>query len=107
MNQSRTLMGVGFKYEGSLDKELVIRKNIDIKISKANIDLIKAEIIKRSPVLMGACRDNPTKDSIGESLLRQGYSPQTLSYVIPLLIEEGFCVANDRKPFIITKNRNA
>lgn len=103
MNQARTLMGVGFKYEGSLDKELVIHKKINIKISKANVDLIKSEIIRRSPVLMGACRDNPTKDSIGESLIKQGYSPQTLSYVIPLLIEEGFCVANDRKPFVVTK----
>jgi hypothetical protein len=47
-----------------------------------------------------ACRD---KNSIGESLKAQGYSPQNLSYVIPLLIEEGFCVANDKKPFVITK----
>lgn len=52
---------------------------------------------------MGACRDNPSKYSIGESLREQSYSPQNLSYVIPLLIEEGFCVANDKKPFVITK----
>lgn len=52
---------------------------------------------------MGACRDNPSKNSIGEALKMQGYSPQNLSYVIPLLIEEGFCVANDQKPFVITK----
>ncbi len=103
MNQSRTLMGIDFEYEGSLDKELIIHKKMNIKISKASIALIKSEITRRSPVLMGACRDNPSKDSIGESLLKQGYSPQTLSYVVPLLIKEGFCAVNDRKPFLVTK----
>lgn len=103
MKQTKTLMGVGFKYEGSLDNGLIIYKNIDIKISKIIINAIKSEIIRRSPVLMGACRDNPSKNSIGESLKMQGYSPQNLSYVIPLLIEEGFCAANDKKPFVITK----
>ncbi len=103
MNQTKTLMGVGFKYEGSLDNGLVIHKRISIGISKDIVNTIKSEIIRRSPVLMGACRDNPSKHSIGESLKMQGYSPQNLSYVIPLLIEEGFCVANDKKPFVITK----
>jgi len=103
MKQTKTLMGVGFKYEGSLDNGLVIHKRISFGISKDIVNVIKSEITRRSPVLMGACRDNPSKNSIGESLKVQGYSPQNLSYVIPLLIEEGFCVANDKKPFVITK----
>ena len=103
MKQTKTLMGVGFKYEGSIDNGLIIYKKINIKISENIIKAIKTEIIRKSPVLMGACRDNPSKNSIGESLKMQGYSPQNLSYVIPLLIEEGFCVANDKKPFFITK----
>lgn len=103
MKQTKTLMGVGFKYEGSLDNGLIIYKKINIKISEKIIKVIKTEIIRKSPVLMGACRDNPSKNSIGESLKMQGYSPQNLSYVIPLLIEEGFCVTNDKKPFVITK----
>jgi hypothetical protein len=86
MKQTKTLMGVGFKYEGSLDNGLVIHKKISIGISKDIVNAIKSEIMRRSPVLMGACRDNPSKDSIGESLKMQGYSPQNLSYVIPLLI---------------------
>ena len=103
MKQTKTLMGVGFKYEGSLDNGLIIYKKINIGISKKIVNAIKSEITRRSPVLMGACRDNPSKNSIGESLKMQGYSPQNLSYVIPLLIEEGFCMANDKKPFVITK----
>lgn len=103
MKQTKTLMGVEFKYEGSLDNGLIIYKNISIGISKNIVNAIKSEITRRSPVLMGACRDNPSKNSIGESLKMQGYSPQNLSYVIPLLIEEGFCAANDKKPFVITK----
>ncbi len=103
MKQTKTLMGVVFKYEGSIDNGLIIYKNIKINISKIIINAIKSEIIRRSPVLMGACRDNPIKNSIGESLKMQGYSPQYLSYVIPLLIGEDFCEANDKRPFVITK----
>jgi len=106
MKQTKTLMGVVFKYDGSLDNGLIIYKKIDIGISKNIINAIKSDITRRSPVLMGACRDNPSKNSIGESLKIQGYSPQSLSYVIPLLIEEGFCVANGKKPFIITKKQH-
>lgn len=103
MKQSKTLMGIGFNYEGSIDSELIIHKNLNIKIPKKVIDAIKSEIKRKSPVLMGVCRDNPSKYSIGESLRGQGYSPQNLSYVIPLLIEEGFCSSNMKKPYIITK----
>jgi hypothetical protein len=105
MSGARTLMGVEFQYSGSLDTGLIIHKNIDIHISTNIIQMIRGEIEKRSPVLMGACRDNPTRDSIGETLLNNGYSPQNLSYVIPLLIEEGFCEASDRRPYRIIRTR--
>lgn len=103
MKKARTLLGVDFKYAGTLNTELIIYKRLNIKISKKIIDAIKLEIEHKSPVFMGACRDNPTKHSIGESLREQGFSPQNLSYVIPLLIDEGFCTANNKKPFIISK----
>jgi len=103
MSSARTLMGVEFQYSGSLDTGLIIHKNIEIYISKNIIQMIRSEIEKRSPVFMGACRDKPIKDSIGEALKNSGYSPQNLSYVIPLLIEEGFCKASDRRPYKIMK----
>jgi hypothetical protein len=105
MPSGRTLMGVEFHYSGSLDTGLIVHKNVDIHISAKIIRLIRGEIERRSPVLMGACRDNPTRDSIGETLLNNGYSPQFSSYVIPLLIEEGFCKANDRRPYKIMKTK--
>jgi hypothetical protein len=39
-------------------------------------------------------------------LIRNGYSPQYLSYVIPLLIEEGFCKASESRPYKIMKQNN-
>jgi hypothetical protein len=104
LKHAKTLTGVEYKYEGSLDTELTIYQNDSInKISKEIIGKIKSEIKQRSPVKMGACRDRPSKNSIGESLKKQHHSPQNLSYVIPLLIEEGFCVVTNKKPFVITK----
>ena len=37
-------MGIGFNSEGSLDSELIIYKNLNIKIPKKVIDAIKSEI---------------------------------------------------------------
>jgi hypothetical protein len=104
LHKAMTITGIEFKYEGSISTELTIYQNNSInKISKEIIDKIKTEITQRSPVLMGACRDKPAKNSIGEALKTEHHSPQNLSYVIPLLIEEGFCTASKKKPFIITK----
>lgn len=105
MSSARTLMGVEFQYSGSLDAGLIVHKNVDIPISVHVVRMIRGEIERKSPVLMGACRDNPTRNSIGETLLNKGYSPQMLSYVIPLLIEEGFCKASDRRPYKIIKTK--
>lgn len=103
MPKARTLTGVGYQYSGSLDTGLIVHKKIDIHISANAIRLIRTEITDKSPILMGACRDNPTKGSIGAVLKKNGYSPQYLSYVIPLLVEDGFCKASESKPFKIMK----
>jgi hypothetical protein len=101
MLNAKTLMGKEFKYTGSLEKGLIIHKKVEIHIPLKIIQIIRNEIERRSPVLMGACRDNPIKDSIGETLLKHKLSPQNLSYVIPLLIEVGFCNATNNRPYII------
>ena len=102
MPRSNTLTGKEFEYSGSLGAGLVIHKKVDVRIKPKIVQIIRAEIQNRSPVLMGACRYPLVGDSIGETL-RTGYrvSPQVLSYVVPLLIEEGFCRASDHKPFMI------
>jgi hypothetical protein len=76
------------------------------KVPLKVIQLIRNEIEKRSPVLMGACRKPLVADSVGETLwLEHRESPQVMTYILPLLIEEGFCRINDRKPFRIYRNR--
>lgn len=103
MQSERTLMGVEFRFLGTLSTGLVIHKNVNIRISPDSIKIIQAEIQEKSPVLMGACKDNPPDKSIGKALMNNGYSPQFSSYVVPLLIADGFCIANEQRPFVITK----
>jgi hypothetical protein len=51
---------------------------------------------------MGASRKPLVADSVGEKLAEQhGVSPQVMSYVLPLLIEEGFCKVSGGKPYTI------
>ena len=53
---------------------------------------------------MGAKRDQLVRDSVGETLAeRYNESPQVMSYVLPLLVKEGFCMVSDRRPLVIHK----
>lgn len=104
MPSLRTLIGKIFEYSGSLDNDIVVHKGVDIYISRNIVKIVMNGIARKNPVLMGACRDNTSLNSLGEMLLNQGYSPQSVSYVIPLLVENGFCKVNRSKPFIVSKN---
>ena len=101
-----TVTGMPFEYAGNLSTGITVffrgphKKHISAHI----IRVIKEEITKRSPVLMGANRQPLVADSVGETLARHhNESPQVMSYVLPLLIEDGFCTVSDRKPFVIRK----
>jgi hypothetical protein len=102
-----TITGIPFDYSGSLATGLVVsfrNSATATKISPETIRIIRNEIAKRSPVLMGANRKPLVADSVGEMLwLKHRTSPQVMSYVLPLLIEEGFCTVSDRKPFVIRR----
>ncbi len=67
------------------------RKDKGFYIPSGTVAIIKKAINVAREIPMGACRDNPAKDSIGNILRGQKKSPQALCYVIPLLNEEGFC----------------
>ena len=105
MKHSETLMGKPFGYEGSLGTGLVVHAGSSvISIAAASIVFVRNEIEHRSPVLMGASRNPLVKGSLGESLrLETGKSPQFLSYVVPLLVEEGFCRVTPSRPYLITR----
>lgn len=98
-----TVTGVRFEYSGSLATGIIVSfKNSAMKISPETIRVIRNEITKRSPVRMGANRKPLVADSVGETLwLKHRTTPQVMSYVVPLLVAEGFCTVNDRRPFVI------
>lgn len=104
MPTSKTVTGKPFNYSGTLTTGITVffkpphKKKITLEI----VRIIRDEITRRSPVLMGANRKPLVADSVGETLaLDYHESPQVMSYVLPLLIEEGFCTVNDKKPFVI------
>ena len=107
MPTSKTVMGKPFEYTGTLATGIIVFFKQPHKkvIPSSVIRVIRDEITKRSPVLMGANRDPLVADSVGETLAeRHNESPQVMSYVLPLLIEEGFCTVSDRRPYMIHKS---
>ena len=78
-----TVTGVRFEYSGSLAKGLLVSfKTSAMKITPEIIKVIRDEITKRSPVLMGANRKPWVADSVGETpWLEHSTSPQVMSYV--------------------------
>ena len=102
---ARTVNGIEFDYTGSLADGLIIyfrRSGTRMPISPRTVSIIRNEIATRSPVPIGANRDGVT-DSVGKTLRTEhGLSPQHLSYVVPLLVDEGFCrVEKEGRAFIL------
>ncbi len=106
MSTSTTVMGKMFHYRGSLEKGVHVvfdDTGKDWFIPSEIIDVIKAEIAERSPVAMGASRRPLLKDSVGETLYREhDFSPLAMTYILPLLIEDGYCTIAPRRPYLIT-----
>ena len=106
MKRSKTVMGKQFEYEGSLEQGISVHfadSGADWLIPVEIIEVIKHEIAERSPVLMGAGRKPLVKDSVGETLYREhGFSPQAMTYVLPLLIESGYCTISPTRPYLIS-----
>ena len=105
MKRSKTVMGKPFEYKGSLAEGISVHfgdAGADWFIPPTIIEAVKTEIAERAPVLMGASRKPLVKDSVGETLYRDhGFSPQAMSYVLPLLIEAGYCTISPSRPFLI------
>ncbi|MEK6777986.1 MAG: hypothetical protein AABY87_14090 [bacterium] len=95
--RATTFRGRPFVYTGELNAGLEIfffkdgeptgnTKNI----ATDDIILIRDKIEQAGSIAMGACRDDPSRNSLGQMLQQRQRSPQILSYVLPLLEEEGF-----------------
>lgn len=109
MSISKTVMGKRFKYKGTLSTGIAVHfgdAGADWVIPPEIIQVIKDEIVKRSPVLMGASRRPLVKNSIGETLYKEhSFSPMAMTYVLPLLVEAGFCTVETKRPFLIHHKR--
>jgi hypothetical protein len=109
LKSSKTVMGKRFNYSGSLAKGVSVDFGDSGNpwfIPAPIIEIIKTEIASRSPVLMGASRRPLVKDSVGETLFREyDFSPAAMTYVLPLLIEDGFCAISTTRPYLISITR--
>ncbi len=116
MKKLSTLTGKCFKYKGNLNEELIIYPSDDngreqerfaIAITPYTINLVKSVIMQKGEILMGASRDNPPQNSLGAVLKNEGQTPQQLSYLVPILIESGFCEYSKKgKAFMIEYKEN-
>lgn len=97
--QSKTVTGKRFYYARTevggvivypTDKEGRKPSGTTIRVSTDTVEFIRSEIGKPGVIAMGASFDNPPPGSLGCKLREEG-NPPVLSYVIPLLTEEGFC----------------
>jgi hypothetical protein len=106
MASSKTVMGKRFKYKGSLAAGISVQfddSGADWVVPPQIIEIIKSEIAQRSPALMGASRRPLVKNSVGETLYREhGFSPQAMTYVLPLLVEAGYCTISTTRPYLIS-----
>jgi len=100
LRESRTVMGKKFYYTGEISGDVIVyptdksgnqRSNGIVPINSNVILFIKSEIQRNREIAMGACRDDPSRGSLGEKLRDRRWSPQYLSYIVPLLIEARFC----------------
>lgn len=97
MAESKTVTRRAFTYEGDLSQGLIVfAATTNLRISASVISFIKREIKKagKDAIAMGSCRDNPSPHSLGWKLKYEyepSQSPQLVCYVVPLLVEAGFC----------------
>jgi len=100
LRRSSTVSGKPFYYEGSIGRGLTVyptgRNGVrpsgsQVPVRQQEVDFVRVEIRRAGEIPMGACRDSPVRGSLGEKLRQRRKSPQLLSYVIPLLAQEGFC----------------
>ena len=98
MPYSNTFTGKRFYYDGELNTGLKIYPLDDennktgtiVRIDADTILFVKKVINDKGNIKMGACRDKPSPQSLGEMISKRGKSPQWLSYMLPLLEEENF-----------------
>lgn len=111
MKDLKTPSGKPFRYMECPGGELVVYPSDEqgthqemtaIAITQHTINLVSKTIRERGRILMGASRDNPPKNSLGELLKEKNQSPQQLSYLSAILQSHGFCsIEKERNAFVL------
>jgi hypothetical protein len=111
MKTLATPTGKPFRYAESPGGELVVypsdehgahQDKFALAITPYTINLVSAAIRRRGSILMGASRDNPPRNSLGELLKRENQTPQQLSYLSAVLESRGFCsVEREGNAFVL------
>ena len=97
VRKGKTFNNKAFLYEGDTNSSLKVYPldregkptGTKVNIESNAIELVKEKINEKLEIAMGACRDNPSPNSLGEMLYKLRKSPQWLSYILPLLEKEG------------------
>ncbi len=114
MRRSQTLGGTSFEYEGNLIEGITAyagKSRTKVVITPHTIEKVRSAIRgNRDWIPMGANRTNPSSNSLGEMLQREGQNPQQLVYLTPLLKEDGFCETyrenKQGRPFLVKHTGN-
>jgi hypothetical protein len=106
-----TPSGRPFRYRECPEGELVVYPSDEqgthqemsaLVITPYTINLVSSTIRERGRIRMGASRDNPPKNSLGELLKGINQSPQQLSYLSAILQSRGFCsIEKERNAFVL------
>jgi hypothetical protein len=101
MPNLKTATGTPFSYKRHPDGEVIVytadeqghvQSKSAIAITPYTIDIVKQAISRQGRVKVGPSRDNPPPGSLGALLKADGQSPQQLSYLVPILADQGYCV---------------
>jgi hypothetical protein len=89
----KTLTGRDFEFSVDNDGRIVVRtqEKSRVLIRPEEVELVKREIRTRLRVKLGASRTKPIPGSLGDVLASHGGAPPILSYLIPILVRQGFC----------------
>ncbi|MGP1909743.1 hypothetical protein ACTSEZ_16360 [Metabacillus sp. JX24] len=93
-----------FSYEGSVSIGTIIYFGAGrtAKISSLQFESIFKEFDKKI-VVIGTSRTNPQRGSLGERLINNVTKQAIASYIVPILINEGFARKVDKDKIFIEK----
>jgi len=100
MKELTTLTGTKFRFKGNVEEELIVypsdkggnrQDKSALVITPYIVNIVKSAIQQKGQIPMGASMDNPPPNSLGALLKKDGQTPRQLSYLVPILIDEGFC----------------